>query len=204
MLTRKLSKILSLGCAFSAYHVAIVIFFAMVGLTSEAQTRLLPLDCDAQIEPHSSQQQSDWQIFCHQVLRENLAWPPEATLTRIYEAKPDQRLLTTLIPFGRSPERFFTDWDSPRALIFWQDRTETSFVIKNQPRVLLGYTPKLHQLEVISLNMNTGENEFRVIHDFDGHSQPRVELKNKHECALAESTFANYVLDERYRSPKMG
>lgn len=143
--------------------------------------RALPVDCDQGLhEPAPNIQLSDWQIFCRQYLHSALLWPPEE-LIKSLTGNPDSgvTVVTTLLPHGRSPERFYTDFENPRVLISWNEKE-----IEGQPQthILLGYTSKLHQFEVISHNRNTGENEFRVIRDYDGVNTPQVEIKNRFEC----------------------
>jgi hypothetical protein len=144
------------------------------------------VDCNEGVPKTSPNiQKTDWQHFCIDNLSNKLIWPPQEMLKNLAKTNPSGAMLSTIIPFGRSPERYFTDFDFPRSIIYWQDTSigePVGQVANNGPRVIMGYTPRLNQLEIISYNMNTGENEFRIIHNYNGVAKPKIELKNKNEC----------------------
>ena len=70
-----------------------------------------------------------------------------------------------LVPYGRSPERRFTDLNFPRTLMAWSTGA-VGKSLGSRRRVLIGYTPQLEQLQFMSLDPNTGQTRFQVLNQY--------------------------------------
>ncbi len=84
----------------------------------------------------------------------------------------EEQVQIILIPNGRSVQRNTTDFKDPRILIGLGWRYP----------ILIGYSPKAEQLEIISFNTHTSEYDFHIVKDYKKDGRPKIETPDRNLC----------------------
>ena len=135
---------------------------------------ILLLSAFAQANPPASVRKLDDAV---QMMGGELPFPPTELLKNFHRIDTHSDLFTTLIPHGRSLERFFTDYAQPRSIVAWVNKAAST------PYYLFfGYTPRLEQLEIISWNWETRQFDFSVVKDYAAGKKPKIEPANRALC----------------------
>lgn len=139
---------------------------------------------------------------------------PFTELQRVIAARlgrsPETSFKRTLIPIGRSLQRFAAEPDffaAPRIIIAVdQDAANGT---KNAPllrdRLFMGFQPRSQTIEVISYNEAAGRFEFQLVHDYGPGRRPQVLYAERRICTQCHQNqapiFSRPLWNETTASP---
>lgn len=112
------------------------------------------------------QVKSDFEIFLEK-LGGSIPFPPEKILQQLQYGSAFGPH-ADVFPMGRSLERSKTDYEYPRSLVSWRPQGLWGAL------VYFAYTPLKNQLEIISYNRNTNQNEFQILEDYRMGGNPKL------------------------------
>jgi mono/diheme cytochrome c family protein len=138
----------------------------MKSLVSSVFLTLLSVSCpSSSAEPQFSPREfADFERVLTRI-----RYPAEDLIQALLKLDPKSRVVTEIIPHGRSFERTQTDFLEPRSVLVWKSGSTVA------PYFLyLGFTPKAKQIEVIAWNWNTRQFDFHLVRDYERGKTARI------------------------------
>lgn len=139
---------------------------------------------------------------------------PFTELQRVIAARlgrtPETAFKRTLIPIGRSLQRFAAEPDffaAPRVIVAVDrdaaDGTDNAPLLRD--RLFLGFQPRSQTIEVISYNEAAGRFEFQLVHDYGPDRTPQVLYAERRICTQCHQNqapiFSRPLWNETTASP---